>query len=606
MLAEMPLTASGKVNRLALPEAWRGAAAEDFIAPRTATEDVLANIWAAELNLNAVGVNDDFFALGGHSLLLARIATRIRKAFEIELPLRVLFEAATVAALADRIESIRRSGEAPNELPLVRGSRAGDLPLSFAQERLWFFDQVEPGSAAYNIPRALRLTGPLDRNALQQSLAAIHARHEVLRSIFQNVNGKPVLSFSEAETPGIPMLDLTELAAAEREAAVNIFVKEETARPFDLTRGPLLRLALAKLDEEVHVLVLTMHHIVSDGWSIGIALGELVAGYNAVVGEDSPPLHDLPVQYADFAAWQRQYLSGPVLEKQLEFWRAELRDSPVLINLPTDRPRPPLRSFHGARQAVSISTEPGNALKEIARSERATLFMTLLTAFQLLLACLSGDDDIVVGSPTAGRNRPETENLIGYFVNTVVLRTKVAGDPSFREVLRHVRDTALKAFAHQDMPFEKLVDEFGSQRSLEYNPLFQVWFVLQNVPGARQQWHGLKVEHLDIETSITRHDLQLTLWETAAGLEGAVTFSTVLFHAETIARVAEQFRALLAAVVAQPEISLSDLRAQLNEVGLAFQQQRAEHLMESSRERLRSAKRRAVSADFADYTDIRK
>ena len=432
MMDQMPLTPSGKLDRLALPEPGHTAAADDFVAPRTATEEVLANIWAQELGLERVGSNDDFFALGGHSLLLTRIASRIREAFGVELPLRTLFEASTVGGLAEKIETARRSAEGLTELPLIATPRAGALPLSFAQERLWFFDQLEPGSAAYNIPRALRLTGPLNKEALQQSLAAMFARHEVLRSTFRSEDGKPVLSIADNGTQEIPLFDLSRLPPGEREERTRALVARETEQPFDLARGPLLRLALVKLSEEEHVLVLTMHHIISDGWSIGIVLRELVCHYNGIVTGSHFLLPELSVQYADFASWQRKHLQGLRLANELEFWREQLEGAPAVMNLPVDRPRAAVRSFRGARRPLTISKEIADGLKQFARSESVTLYMVLLAGFQLLLSCLTRDDDIVVGSPTAGRNRPETESLIGYFVNTLVLRTKLTGDPSFQ------------------------------------------------------------------------------------------------------------------------------------------------------------------------------
>lgn len=601
MMETMPLTPSGKLDRLALPEPGQTESADEFVAPGTATEEILAHIWARELGLEIVGGNDDFFALGGHSLLLTRIAARIREAFAVELPLRTLFEASTVRVMAEKIDTALSSAEELSELPLVATPRSGALPLSFAQERLWFFDQMEPGSAAYNIPRALRLTGPLNRDAMQQSLAAIVARHEVLRSTFHNEDGKPVLSIAANETPRIPLFDLSQLPPGEREEKTKALVAQETAQPFDLARGPLLRLALVKLADEEHVLVLTMHHIVSDGWSIGIVLGELAWHYYGLVTETAkgshPALPELSVQYADFASWQRDYLSGSVLEQQIEFWRGQLDGAPALMNLPLDRPRGAIRSFRGARRSLTISKEISDGLKEFARSEYVTLFMALLTAFQVLLACLSGDEDIVVGSPTAGRNRPEVENLIGYFVNTLVLRTTLADDPSFRDALQRVRETALGAYGHQEVPFEKLVDELRPQRSLEFNPLFQVWFVLQNAPDTfeRQEWHGLNIQSVNIDSTTTRHDLQLTLWETDAGLEGALTYSTDLFDEETIARISEQFTAVLATVAEQTEIKLSMLRARVDEVGRAHRQRTAKRLEEASHDKLRSTKRKAVS-----------
>ena len=600
LLDELPLTASGKVNRLALPPPDRKqlVAGEDFVAPRTQTEEILASVWADVLDTADVGVNDDFFALGGHSLLLARIAPRIRETFQLELPLRALFEAPTVAALAERIETERRTAEGLDDVPLVSVSRAGPLPLSFAQERLWFFDQLEPNSAAYNIPRVLRLNGPLDTNALRRSLDTIVARHEVLRTSFLNDSGKPALSIAASTTVETPLFDLSRLPAQDRDQETRELANRETQRSFDLAQGPLLRAGLVRLGEEEHVLLLTMHHIISDGWSMGVFLRELTSIYNAFMTGESTALPALAVQYVDFAAWQRQWLSG-ALQKQLDYWREELAGAPPVIDLPVDRPRPPVRSFRGARQSLAISKEITDKLKGLARAERATLFMTLLTAFQLLLSCLTNQDDIVVGSPAAGRNRPELEALIGYFVNTLVLRAQLSGDPDFRESLRRSRTVALGAFANQDVPFEKLVEELQPTRTLKVNPLFQVWFAWQNALVERQEFNGLTVESLTIDSATTRHDLQLTLWETANGLGGAFTYSTDLFEAETIACMAEQFNTLLTIVVEQPGIVLSALRAAVSETGRAYRDRTGEQLEEAGRQKLKSTRRKVVTGTQA-------
>jgi amino acid adenylation domain-containing protein len=608
LLETLPLTASGKVNRLALPAPDRDhlVAGDAFVAPRTQTEEILASVWADVLDTADVGVNDDFFALGGHSLLLARIAARIRETFQLELPLRALFEAPTVAALAERIETARRNAEGLEDVPLVAVSRAGPLPLSFAQERLWFFDQLEPNSSAYNIPRVLRLNGPLDTNALRRSLYTIVARHEVLRTSFLNDSGKPALSIAASAAVEIPFFDLSQLPAGDRDEGTRELANRETQRPFDLAQGPLLRAALVRLGEEEHVLLLTMHHIVSDGWSIGILMRELVVFYNAVIATAGPVAAALPAlaaQYVDFAVWQRQWLSGAALQKQLHYWREQLAGAPPVIDLPLDRPRPALRSERGARRSFTIAKEITDKLKALARGERATLFMTLLTAFQWLLSCLTNQDDIVVGSPTAGRNRPECEVLIGYFVNTLVLRAEFSGDPDFRESLRRARAVALGAFANQDVPFEKLVEELKPARGLQYNPLFQVWFVLQNALVERQEFNGLAVESLVIDSATTRHDLQLTLWETANGLEGAFTYSTDLFDADTIACMAEQFNTLLAIVAEQPDIVLSALRAAVSETGGAYRNTTSVRLEEASRRKLKSTKRKVLTGPQASAAE---
>jgi amino acid adenylation domain-containing protein len=600
MLSELPLTPSGKLDRLALPSPDYTASANDFVAPRTITEMMLAKIWAEELGLERVGRNDDFFSLGGHSLLLTRIGWHIRKELDIELPLRTLFEASTVGELAEKIdnlgrtESVRELLLSHKELP-ISTRREGEPQLSFAQERLWFFDQLEPGSAAYNIPRAFRLKGTLNKEALQQSLTPIFARHEVLRTTFRSEDGKPVLSIAESGTPEVSNFNLSQLPPGEREAQTRALITYETEQPFDLARGPLLRLALIKLETEEHVLVLTMHHIISDGWSIGNLLRELLYHYNGILTEKHYSLPELSVQYADFAAWQREHLHGLRLANELEFWRQQLDGAPAMLNLPLDRPRAAARSFRGARRPLTIPVEIAAGLRRFARSESVTLYMVLLAGFEFLLSCVSGDEDIVVGSPIAGRNRQETEELIGYFVNTLVLRTKLTGDPSFQVAVQRVRETTLNVFGHQDVPFEKLVDELSPRRSLEFNPLFQVWFVLQNVPFEEPHWSGLKVESIDIDSSTTRHDLQLTLWETEGGVEGAFTYASDLFDEETIDCMSEQFTSLLQFVVEDPDIRLSVLRERIDEVGRAYRERVTKSLENASHQKLRSAKRKAVS-----------
>ena len=596
LLDKFPLTASGKINRLALPKPKPGefATRADFIAPRTPTEEVLASIWSNILDVADVGAQDDFFALGGHSLLLVQVASHIREAFQIELPLRSLFEAPMLGTLADRIDAARRMAEGLEDVPLIVVQRNEKLPLSFAQERLWVFEQLEPDTGAYNIPRVLRLHGPLDVAALEKSIDTILERHEVLRTSFLEVDGKPVLSIAESVTLEVPVFNLTTLPEDERNERIRELTTHETQRPFDLSRAPLLRLALVRLGGGEHLLIMTMHHLICDAWSIGVFMRELVAGYNSFTNDNTPSLPVLPVQYVDFAVWQRNELTGAPLQKQLDYWRNKLAGAPAVIGLPTDRSRPSTRSFHGARRSFVIPTEIREKLKVVARSERATLFMTLLTAFQSLLSCLANETDIVVGSPIAGRNRPETEPLIGYFVNTLVLRADLSGDPTFREGVRRTRDTSLGAFANQDVPFDKLVEDLNPARTAAYNPLFQVWFVMQQPFAGPHEFNGLAMQYLDSGTALTRHDLQLSLWESAKGLEGALTYSTALFDAETIDCIAEQFKAVLSVVVEQPETRLSDLRALVNETGRAYRAKAIADLEGTSRLKLKSAKRKVV------------
>ncbi|MFB3092706.1 MAG: condensation domain-containing protein, partial [Dehalococcoidia bacterium] len=482
MLDALPLTLQGKVDRLALPAPdWaRPELEESFVAPRTPVEEVLAGIWADVLRLERVGIHDNFFELGGHSLLAMQVISRVRSAFQVESPLRSLFESPTVAGLAERIEMARGADRVPQALPLLPASRDGDLPLSFAQQRLWFLEQWEPNSSIYNVPVALRLTGPLNVAALEQSLNEISRRHEALRTTFSVVDGQPAQVIAPKLNLTLPVLDLRELTEIERDAEVQRLVVEEAQAPFDLAQGPLLRASLLRLGQEEHVLMLTMHHVVSDGWSLNVLFRETTTLYQAFSTGEPSPLPEIPIQYADFALWQRQWLQGEELESQLAYWKEQLDGIPPVLELPTDRPRPAVETFRGAQQFLLLPDALTRSLKALSQREEVTLFMTLLAAFQTLLHRYTGQDDILVGFPIANRNRAEIEGLIGFFVNTLVLRTDLSGEPTFRELLGRVREVALDAYTHQDLPFEKLVAELHPERDISRNPLFQVIFQLFN------------------------------------------------------------------------------------------------------------------------------
>ncbi|HEX2081286.1 MAG TPA: condensation domain-containing protein, partial [Longimicrobium sp.] len=451
VLEALPLTPNGKLDRKALPAPEYAAGAERYVAPRTPVEEVLAGIWAEVLKVERVGVEESFFELGGHSLLATRVVSRVRDVFAIELPLRALFEGPTVAELAKAVKEVRRA-ELPVLPPVVPVERTGALPLSFAQERLWFIDRLEPGSAVYNMPMARRLGGALDEAALERSLREIVRRHEALRTVFAEVDGSPVQVIAPFDGFALPVEDLSGLGETDREAAVGRRAGEEAARPFDLAAGPLFRAALLRLGGEDHVLLLSMHHIVSDGWSMGVLVRELSALYAAYREGRESPLPELPVQYADYAVWQREQLAGEVLDRQLAYWKERLAGAPGLLELPTDHPRPAVQAYRGATVPFEISLELLERLQALGRSEGATLYMTLLGAFQVLLGRYAGSEDVVVGSPIAGRTRREVEELIGFFVNTLVLRTDLSGNPSFREVLRRVREATLGAYEHQEVP----------------------------------------------------------------------------------------------------------------------------------------------------------
>ena len=489
-LEEMPLTPNGKVDRQALPRPEFRASEQEYVAPRGAVEEIVAGIFAQALKRERVGVRDSFFEQGGHSLLATRVISRLKAAFEVELPLRALFESPTVEGLARSVESAVREGQAPTAPELRRADRSRSLPLSFAQQRLWFIDQLEPESALYNMPGALRLEGELNVEALERSLQEIVRRHEALRTSFRATAGEPEQVINEEWRMELPVRDLRPLPAEERMKAAERLACEEAARPFDLSRGPLLRCELLLLSEKEYVLVVNLHHIVTDGWSEGILIKELGALYRAYSMGDAAEYDPLPepeIQYADYAAWQRSYLSGEVLEREVEYWREQLQDVEAL-ELPTDRPRPAEPSHRGGWERLELGASLIDGLRRLSRREGATLFMTLMAAFKVVLMRYSGQEDISVGTAIANRTRKEVEGLIGFFVNTLVMRTDLSGNPSFNELVRREREVALGAYAHQELPFEKLVEEINPERDLSRNPLFQVMMLLQNAD--RQRWQA--------------------------------------------------------------------------------------------------------------------
>ncbi|HEX8696900.1 MAG TPA: amino acid adenylation domain-containing protein, partial [Longimicrobium sp.] len=557
-LDQLPVTPNGKVDRRALPAPDLASAEERYVAPRAPVEEVLAGIWAEVLRVERVGVEDRFFELGGHSLLATRVVSRMRELLGVELPLRALFEHPTVAELAVRVEEMRRA-DLPALPAVVPADRAGALPLSFAQERLWFLDRLEPGSTTYNLPVAWRLGGMLDRAALERALGEIVRRHESLRTVFAEVDGSPVQVVVPFGGFALPVEDLSGLSEVDREAAVGRRAGEEAGRAFDLSAGPLFRAALLRVDEEDHVLLLSMHHVVSDEWSMGVLFRELSALYAAYLAGGESPLPELAVQYADYAVWQREQLAGEVLDRQLSYWTERLAGAPELLELPTDRPRPPARTYQGATVPVSFAPELLERLQTLGRSEGATLYMTLLGAFQVLLSKYSGSEDIVVGSPIAGRTRREVEELIGFFVNTLVLRTDLSGDPSFRDVLRRVREVTLGAYEHQEVPFEKLVAELRPERSLSHAPIFQVMFTLQNAEGEGGALPGLSVRGAGADLEGAKFDLSLSLAATASGLRGTLTYATDLFEPDTPLRMVGHLERLLEQVAAEADARLSRL-----------------------------------------------
>ncbi len=554
-LPALPLTAHGKIDKSRLPAPPEPHAAA-FEPPRTAAEEMVAEIWRDVLGQQQVGRGDDFFALGGHSLLATRVMIRLREKTGIELPVRLVFQAPILAEMAAALAAQQAAGApapvAPPLRPLSRdggdGRDGSPLPVSFAQERLWFLDRLAPGSPAYNLPLALRIDGPLDTGALSRALADLVARHESLRTTFPERAGRPVSEICgmawSGETGGeLPVIDLAPFAAGA-EAEARRLAAAEAVRPFDLARGPLLRTALLRLGrrlgrEDRHILLLTIHHIVSDAWSMGVLVGDLTALY---AGNELPPL---AVQYADYAAWQRAWLVGAELDRQLAFWRRHLAGATAVLDLPTDRPRPPVQSLRGSRVPVTLSAELSAALAETARAAGATLYMVLLAAWSALLARLSGQDDLVVGTAVANRDRPELERLIGFFVNTLALRADLSGDPAFSTLLERARQTVLDAFAHRDLPFEKLVEELHPARDRSRQPIFQVMLTFQNVPPGAVEIPGLTLVPLEIDGETAKFDLTLSLSVEDGRIQGSLEYAADLFERATAERLVAWLRTLL-------------------------------------------------------------
>lgn len=568
---DLPKGPSGKVQRLKLRERHTIAVTThhipisrparhsqqdqqpfECIAPRTPVEEKLVEIWGRVLQRTPIGVHDNFFALGGHSLLAAGILARIRETFQINLPLRVLFEAPTIAALAEHVATARLEDTTP--LPLLQSfSHNTVIPLSFAQQRLWILHQLAPESTEYNITTARRFTGPLQHQVFEQSLEEIIRRHASLRTTFPVIDEQPRQAIAPASPFSLTKIDLTALSKAQRDTAVQQHTQEEAQRPFNLAAGPLLRATLLRLTDTEHVFLFSMHHIISDRWSMEVFFWELGMLYSAFVAQHPSPLPALTVQYADLAIWQRQWLHGEVLDQHLTYWRKQLEGAPRLLTLPTDYPRPAVQTHRGAHHRTTFPPSLTDTLYQLSHQEGATLFMTLVAAFQVLLFRYSGQDDIVVGSPTTNRPRVETEQLIGFFINMLVLRTKLSGDPTFRDVLQRVREVALGAYANQAVPFEKLVEELCPERTLNYSPLFQVVFHLRNVPTKAAEFAHLQMEILRVESRTAQFDLTFALCETAHGLEVEVEYATDLFTEATIRRLVDHYRVLLEGIIANPE-----------------------------------------------------
>ncbi len=554
-MAEWPRTPNGKIDRRALPAPDGARADAGFVAPRTPVEELVAGIWCEVLGLTRVGVHDNFFELGGHSLLATRILSRMRAVLGRDVPLRRIFNAPTVAGLVESLEAA--DGSKPSQPAIAPADRTRPLPLSFAQERLWFVHQLDPESSAYNLAGAVRLQGDLDVAALQKAFEEIVHRHEALRSAVVMREGVPELRIDATAQVVLRVVDWHGAPAPDE--SLDDYLASEARRPFDLTRAPLLRASLIRTGAADHVLIVTMHHLVSDAWSIGIFVRELGALYAAFTRGEASPLTQLPVQYADFASWQRAWLAGDRLESELAHWTKRLEGAPLVLELPADRPRPAVQTARGARHAQLLGLEATEAIRDLGRREGATLYMTLLAAFEAVLQRYTDRNDFLVGSPIAGRTHADVEQVVGFFANTVVMRADLAGDPTVAGLLARVRERALDAYAHQDLPFEKLVGALHPERDPGRNPVVQVMFALQNTPADPLDLPGVSWLPQEISHATSPFDLTLFVQETPQGLLTTIQYSTDLFDAATIARLHGHLHRMFGLFASRSDAPLSSL-----------------------------------------------
>lgn len=565
LVDEIPKGPTGKLRRLALAEAFghgqlKSPTSEDDTAPRSATEEGLVGIWAQVLGFDNVALDNDFFLHGGDSLMAMQIISRVRDIMHVELSYHSFFATPTVAEMARHIDAQKSLIADDQAFPITRISERASLPLSYAQQRLCFLEQLTAVHTVHNLPLAWRFSGNLDVLALEQSLNEIISRHEILRTVFVLADGKFLQVIKPALDRSLAVVDLQVLPRGEREPAVHNLIAEEADKPFDLACGPLIRVTLLSLAPDDFVLLLTLHHIVFDGWSVEIFWRELTTCYKTICsGMETIPLPTLPIQYADYAIWQQQRFHRGALQEQLSYWKRQLEPAMAVLDIPADRPRPPVQSFRGASRTLNIGNALTIALKALCREAGVTLFMVMVAAFKTLLYRYSGTTDIAVGTPVAGRTRVELETLLGFFVNTLVLRTHLEGNPSFRDLLQQVREVTVGAYDHQELPFEKLVEAIRPERDLSRNPLFQVMIALQQTSTPSGAWPGLTVYQMTVDRNTTMFDLTLVLQDTEQGIVGRLEYATDLFNDTTVARMLEHFQVLLEAVVADSNRRISDL-----------------------------------------------
>ncbi len=560
---EIPKSATGKIRRFDLAEKLGLGAlhslGRDFMAPRSEVEKILAKIWSQVLGGEHVSIQDNFFQLGGDSIRAGQIIARVRQALQVDLSVSSFFETPTIAGLAKGIERVPLAAKELEAQPLLPIARNKTLPLSFAQQRLWFFDQFEPGNPIYNRPVVLRLTGRLHADMLERCLNEIVARHEILRTNFSAAGGEPVQVINPSLPLKLRVTDLSDLTSSQREGEALRQAVEESRKPFDLVQEALVRANLFRLSEQEHLLLWLTHHIVFDGWSDNILLDEFTTLYTDLMAGRSSSLPQLTVQYSDHTLWQRSQFEDQSCAQDLSYWKRQLDNAPQALNLATDRPRPPRQTYRGARHTFSLPVFLSDQLKDLSRRAKVTCFMTLFAAFNTLLYRYTGQDDLLVGVPVAGRSRVETERLMGVFINTLALRTELGGKLTFLELLQRIRDVALQAYQHQELPFERLVETLRPDRDLSRAPLFQVMFQLRNLPQWNGKIPGLRVDRIQLDIGVARFDLTLEVGEMQGGLECTFEYSTDLFDPATIERMQGHFQTLLEGITANPDQRLSDL-----------------------------------------------
>jgi amino acid adenylation domain-containing protein len=592
---ELPRTPGGKIDRkrLPAPQNRRDAQEREYVKPSSVVEEVIAGIWSEVLGIEEVGVEDNFFDLRGHSLLATQVMSRIREALAVELPLRSIFEAKTVRKLAKRLEEAR-GGSDSSHRPIERINRENPIPLSYAQERLWFLHMLQPGDHFYNIPTAVRLKGTLNIATVEECLNEVVRRHESLRTRFVTIDEQPAQVITVTQQLSLVVVDLSRLSEHVRERRLQTLAGEEAGRVFDLNSGNLMRVKLVTLSQEEHVMMLTLHHIVSDQWSMGVLVKDVCEIYEAYSRGAASQLEELRIQYADYANWERQWLSEERLDRELQYWKQQLRGAPAVLDLSRAKNRPEVQSYRGDTRSVVISKDQVEAVRKMSRREGVTTFMSMLSVFNVLLHYYTGRNDIVVGTAIANRRRLELEGVIGFFVNQLALRTKFAGDPSFLELIKIVRNVTLEAYDHQGLPFVKLVQELNPTRSSQYSPIFQVCFLFENAPAPPLELSDLTISNFQTVTRAAKFDLILGLLETEASMAAAIEYNIDLFDVPQIDHMLNQFKMLLRDIISRPDIKLSELYETLARVDKEKETAIEKELEEIGLKKLKRARPRII------------